>query len=86
MKLKTLIGVSAFVIMATSCGWSPTSAQIKTMEDTRAAALKAEQTKNKKLQELNDLKAKVSQSQAKKAAAEAELKKVQDELARRGGQ
>ena len=85
MKLKTLVGMSAILIMATSCGWSPTPDQIKTMEDTRAAALKAEDTKNQKLKELNDLKAKVEASKARKTAAEAELKKVQDELAKRGG-
>ena len=85
MKLKTLIGISAILFMVTSCGWAPTTAQVKTMEDTRAAALKAEQTKNQKLKELDDSKAKVDASKARKTAAEAELKKVQDELAKREG-
>jgi ATP-dependent exoDNAse (exonuclease V) alpha subunit len=84
MKLLTILGATALLLSTTSCGWKATDQEIKTMEDQRSAALKAEETLQNKERELKTLTQDVEQAKAKKAAAEAELEKVKKALAERG--
>lgn len=83
MKSKRTIFTALFIFSMVSCGWNATKQDIKTMEDTRTAALKAEDTANKKNIELGKLKKEVEAAQAKKKAADKELNKVKSELSRR---
>ena len=85
MKIKQTVFAGLFILSMVSCGWKATEQDIKTMEDTRAAALKAESTKSKKSAELRKLKQEVEAAKARKASAEKELSKVKSELAKRAG-
>ena len=85
MKIKKTIFTALFIVSMVSCGWKATEQDIKTMEDTRSAALKAESTKAKKDAELRKLKQEIEAAKARKAAAEKELGKVKDELSKRSG-
>jgi len=65
--LILLFGVSSLSI--TSCAWKPSEEEVKQLEETRAAALSAEQT-------LADKKAEKQELEAKVAAKKAELEKI----------
>lgn len=83
MKIKQLALVSVLLIATVSCGWSASEQEIKAMEDARSAALKAQKTENERKAELRKLQQEVEAAKARKAAAEREKKKVEDELAKR---
>ena len=85
MKIKQMIITGLFIVTMVSCGWKASDQDIKTMEETRTAALKAEGTKNKKTAELRKLKQEVEAAKARKTSAEKELTKVKTELAKRAG-
>ena len=84
MKSLRVLGTTLLLLSFMSCGWSATDKDITAMEDQRSAALKAEETLQKKERELKTLKQNVEQAKARKAAAEAELEKVKKALAERG--
>lgn len=65
--LILLFGVASLSI--TSCGWKPSEEEVKQLEETRSAALSAEQTLADKKVEKQNLEAKV-------AAKKAELEKI----------
>jgi hypothetical protein len=71
-KLKLIFMAFMVVGLLASCSSSPDEEQIKMLEETKSAALAAEQTLANKKQEASDLEAKC---QAKKA----ELEKVKKE-------
>ena len=71
-KLKLIIPGLMIVGLLASCSSSPDEEQIKMLEETKSAALAAEQTLANKKQEASDLEAKC---EAKKA----ELEKVMKE-------
>ena len=71
-KLKLILAGIMIVGLLASCSSSPDEEQIKMLEETKSAALAAEQTLANKKQEASDLEAKC---EAKKA----ELAKVKKE-------
>jgi septal ring factor EnvC (AmiA/AmiB activator) len=73
-KLKLLLALCMVVGLLAACSSSPDEEQIKMLEETKTAALAAEQTLADKKQEASDLEAKC---QAKKQ----ELEKVKKEKA-----
>lgn len=70
-KLKVLLVIlfGIATISVTSCGWKPSDQEIKQLDETKAAALSAEQTLADKKTERQELEAKV-------ATKKAELEKV----------
>jgi septal ring factor EnvC (AmiA/AmiB activator) len=70
--LKITLSVALFAGFLASCASHPDEDQIKALEETKAAALSAEQTLAQKKQESSDL-------QAKLAAKKEELEKVKRE-------
>ncbi len=73
-KLRLLLALFMVAGLMTACSSSPDEEQIKMLEETKTAALAAEQTLADKKQEASDLEAKC---QAKKQ----ELEKVKTEKA-----
>lgn len=71
-KLKLIIAGAMIVGLLASCSSHPDEEQVKMLEETKSAALSAEQTLANKKQEASDLEAKC---EAKKA----ELEKVKKE-------
>jgi septal ring factor EnvC (AmiA/AmiB activator) len=71
-SLRIFVSIALFAGILASCASHPDEDQIKALEETKAAALSAEQTLAQKRQERSDLEAKL---QTKKA----ELEKVQKE-------
>jgi len=61
--------ISVAMLSLTSCKWKPSEEQIKTLEETKAAALSAEETLQKKKAERQEWENKV-------AAKKAELEKL----------
>ena len=70
--LRILLSIGLLAGVLASCASHPDEEQIKALEETKAAALSAEQSLAKKKQESSDLEAKL---EAKKA----ELEKVKKE-------
>lgn len=70
--LKIMLSVALFAGFLASCASHPDEDQIKALEETKAAALSAEQTLAQKKQERSDLEAKL-------AAKKDELEKVKRE-------
>jgi len=70
--LRITLSVALFAGFLASCASHPDEDQIKALEETKAAALSAEQTLAQKKQESSDL-------QAKLAAKKEELEKVKRE-------
>lgn len=83
MKIKQIAVAGLLLIAMMSCSWKPTDQEIKTMEDARAAAMKAKKTDDERKTELRKLQQEIEAAKAKKAAAERENQKVKDELAKR---
>lgn len=78
MSLKLLV-VSAMLILGlslSSCGWKPSEEEIRTLEETRAAALDAEKAHQEKKAEADDLQRQVDQKKAELEKAKAEKEKV----------
>lgn len=71
-SLRILLSVALFAGFLASCASHPDEDQIKALEETKAAALSAEQTLAQKKQERSDLEAKL-------ATKKAELEKVKKE-------
>jgi len=71
-KLKLILAGIMIVGLLASCSSSPDEEQIKMLEETKSAALAAEQTLANKKQEASDLEAKCT-------AKKAELEKVKKE-------
>lgn len=66
-----MIGLASIAMLSlSSCKWKPSEEQIKTLEETRSAALSAEKTLAQKKAERQDWEKKV-------AAKKAELQKLQ---------
>lgn len=77
-SLKLLV-ISTFLILGlslTSCGWKPSEEEIRTLEETRAAALDAEKAHQEKKAEADDLQRQVDQKKAELDKAKAEKEKV----------
>ncbi len=70
-KLRILLLglISVAMLSLSSCKWKPSEEQIKTLEETKAAALSAEETLQKKKAERQEWEKKV-------AAKKAELEKL----------
>jgi septal ring factor EnvC (AmiA/AmiB activator) len=71
-SLKIMLSVALFAGFLASCASHPDEDQIKALEETKAAALSAEQTLAQKKQASSDLEAKL-------AAKKQELEKVKRE-------
>ena len=71
-KLSIMLSIALFAGFLASCASHPDEDQIKALEETKAAALSAEQTLAQKKQESSDLEAKL-------AAKKEELEKVKRE-------
>ncbi len=70
LRIFMLAVISVAMLTLTSCKWKPSEEQIKTLEETKAAALSAEETLQKKKAERQEWEKKV-------AAKKAELEKLQ---------
>ena len=73
--LVILFGVAT--ISVTSCGWKPSDQEIKQLDETKAAALSAEQTLADKKTERQELEAKVAAKKAELAKVKADKENVQ---------
>ncbi len=73
----------AFVLSfaVSSCGWHPSDEEIRTLEETRSAALDAEKTLQQKKSDTADLQQQVDQKKAELQKAKAELEKVKNAVA-----
>lgn len=71
-SLRILLSVGLLASILASCASHPDEEQIKALEETKAAALAAEQSMAKKKQESSDLEAKLT-------AKKSELEKVKKE-------
>lgn len=69
LRIFMLALISVAMLSLTSCKWKPSEEQIKTLEETKAAALSAEETLQKKKAERQEWEKKV-------AAKKAELEKL----------
>ncbi|HHE55993.1 MAG TPA: hypothetical protein ENL21_09440 [Caldithrix abyssi] len=69
LRIFMLALISVAMLSLTSCKWKPSEEQIKTLEETKAAALSAEETLQKKKAERQEWENKV-------AAKKAELEKL----------
>lgn len=76
--LILLFGVAS--ISLTSCAWHPSEEEIKTLEETRAAALSAEKTLADKKLEKQDLERKVAAKKAELAKIQADKEAVQSHV------
>jgi len=76
--LILLFGVASLSV--TSCGWKPSEEEVKQLEETRAAALSAEQTLADKKVEKQDLEAKVAAKKAELAKITADKESVQQHV------
>jgi len=76
--LILLFGVASLSI--TSCGWKPSEEEVKQLEETRAAALSAEQTLADKKVEKQDFEAKVAVKKAELEKIKADKEAVQQKV------
>lgn len=74
LKILLILVFGLSTISLTSCGWKPSEEEIKTLEETRSAALAAEKKLAEKKAERQELESKV---RAKKA----ELEKIKADKA-----
>lgn len=74
VKLVLLALVMSFAV--SSCGWHPSDEEIRTLEETRSAALDAEKTVQEKKSATADLQSQVDQKKADLQKAKAEKEKV----------
>jgi len=79
-KIFLILLFGAAMISVTSCGWKPNEEEIKQLEETRAAALSAEQTLADKKVEKQDLEAKVAAKKAELAKIKADKESVQQHV------
>ena len=73
-NLLAIVAISSALLLSVGCGWKPSEEQINQMEETRAAALSAEQ----KVEELKQQKARLEGQQN---AKQQELDKVKADKA-----
>jgi len=70
--------------MLTGCACRPSPEQLSQLEQTKAAALAAEEAAEAKTQERMEWEANLKEKQAALQKAESDLKAVQEELAKEG--
>lgn len=75
-----LLLISIFLILGlslTSCGWKPSEEEIRSLEETRTAALDAERTQQEKKAEADDLQNQVDSKKAELEKVKTEKSKVE---------
>jgi septal ring factor EnvC (AmiA/AmiB activator) len=80
-KVKYVVLATFMVGVLASCTSHPDEDQIKVLEETKAAALSAEQTLADKKKELKDLQAKLQAKKAELAKVKAEKENVMSKIA-----
>lgn len=85
-NLKFIVSAMMVVSIMVGCTSHPDEAQIKTLEETKAAALSAEKTLADKKAERADLEAKVEAKKAELAKVKAEKERVQQKLKARASE
>jgi hypothetical protein len=84
MVLFLLLCVLYVSVVLTGCACHPSPEQLNQLEQTKAAALAAEEAAKAKAQERMEWEAKLEEKQAALQKAESDLRVVQEELAKEG--